>query len=162
MIYIENTELYHHGVKGQKWGVIRKRLQSSVSRGKHSIARQAIRGKNYIFNTLAKKKAKHKELKETVNLTKVKNTAKMSDSELRVATARLKLENDYIKSYKERYPVRQSKIEKFIDGSIEKMGRAGISKLEYNITKDIPGYQPYVPEAWSNENNKKKKKKKKG
>lgn len=160
MIYIENTELYHHGVKGQKWGVIRKRLQSSVSRGGHSIARQAIRGKNYISRTLAKKRAKRKEIKETVHLTKMKDTAKMSDSELRIATARLQLENNYIKAYKERYPVRQSKIEKFINGSMEKMGRAGISKLEYYVTKDIPGYQPYIPDSWKNDDNKKKKKKK--
>ena len=42
MIYLEHNELYHHGVKGQKWGVIRKRLRSvgrAVSTGGRSTAR---------------------------------------------------------------------------------------------------------------------------
>ena len=56
-------ELYHHGVKGQKWGVIRKRLKTAghaISVGGHSIAKTTLRGKAYVDKVLTQKKAKNK------------------------------------------------------------------------------------------------------
>ena len=165
MIYIESNELYHHGVKGQKWGVIRKHLKTAghaISSGGNSIAKMALRGKAYVDKVLAEKKAKRKEIRDTVKNSKRKDTNKMSDAELIAARARLKLENEYIREYNTRYPKRKSKVDKFLEGSLEKLGRAGVSKVEQYLTKDIDGYQPYMPDAWKNENSDKKKKKKKG
>ncbi len=163
MIYIESNELYHHGVKGQKWGVIRKHLKSvghAISVGGHNVAKTTMRGQAYINKVLAQKKAKRKEIRDAVKNSKRKDTSKMSDIELRSASARLKLENEYIREYNTRYPKRKSKVDKFLEGSLEKLGRAGVSKMEQYLTKDIDGYQPYMPDAWKNENNGKKKKKK--
>ena len=165
MIYIESNELYHHGVKGQKWGVIRKRLKTAghaISAGGHSIAKTTLRGKAYVDKVLAQKKAKRKEIRDTVKNSKRKDTNKMSDAELIAARARLKLENEYIREYNTRYPKRKSKVDKFLECSLEKLGRAGVSKVEQSLTKDIAGYQPYMPDAWKTENSDKKKKKKKG
>ena len=163
MIYLENNELYHHGVKGQKWGVIRKHLRSvgrATSAGGHATAKAAIRGKKYVEKIIAKHKEKKDSIKESTKNTKRKDPSKMTDAELRTASARLQLENTYINAYNNRYPKRQSKVDKFVDGALEKLGRAGVSKMEQYLTKDIPGYQPYTPESWKNDNKKKNKKKK--
>ena len=80
MIYLENNELYHHGVKGQNWGVIRKHLRSvgrAASAGGHTTAKAAIRGKKYVESIITKKKS----IKTEVKNTKRKDPSKMSDDE---------------------------------------------------------------------------------
>ena len=129
MIYIESKELYHHGVKGQKWGVIRKRLRSvsrSASAGKRTIARTTLRGRKYIQSVLAK----NKEIKKSVKNTKKKDPSKMTDEELRTANTRLKLENKYLEEYKKRYPKKVSKGHQFVEKSLEKLGNAAVSSME--------------------------------
>ena len=129
MIYIESNELYHHGVKGQKWGVIRKGLRSvgrSASAGKGTLVRTTRRGRKYIQSILAK----NKEIKNSVKNTKKKDPSKMTDAELKSANARLKLENEYLKEYKKRYPKKVSKGHKFVEQSLEKLGNAAVSSME--------------------------------
>ena len=129
MIYIESNELYHHGVKGQKWGVIRKGLRSvgrSASAGKRTLVRTTLRGRKYIQSVLAK----NKEIKNSVKNTKKKDPSKMTDEELRTANARLKLENKYLEEYKKRYPKRVSKGQQFVEKSLEKLGNAAVSSME--------------------------------
>lgn len=129
MIYIESNELYHHGVKGQKWGVIRKGLRSvgrSASAGKRTLVRTTRRGQKYIQSILAK----NKEIKNSVKNTKKKDPSKMTDAELKSANARLRLENEYLKEYKKRYPKKVSKGHKFVEQSLEKLGNAAVSSME--------------------------------
>ena len=129
MIYIEQNELYHHGVKGQKWGVIRKGLRSvgrSASAGKRTLVRTTRRGRKYIQSVLAK----NTEIKKSVKNTKKKDPSKMTDAELKSANARLKLENEYLKEYKKRYPKKVSKGHKFVEQSLEKLGNAAVSSME--------------------------------
>lgn len=123
MIYIESNELYHHGVKGQKWGVIRKGLRSV---GKRTLVRTTRRGQKYVQSILAK----NKEIKNSVKNTKKKDPSKMTDAELKSANARLRLENEYLKEYKKRYPKKVSKGHKFVEQSLEKLGNAVVSSME--------------------------------
>ena len=54
----------------------------------------------------------------------------MTDEELRIANARLKLENKYLEEYKKRYPKRVSKGQQFVEKSLEKLGNAAVSSME--------------------------------
>ncbi len=155
MIYLEHNELYHHGVKGQKWGVIRKRLRSvgrAVSTGGRSTAKVAVRGKKYIEKILAQKK----EIKTTVKNTKRKDPSKMSDDELRSANARLKLENKYLEEYNKRYPKKVSKTQKFVEDSLQKLGNTAVSSMQdymKNAAKNI-GNQSDTESKKKNKNKK--------
>ena len=75
---VYSDELYHHGVKGMKWG-IRKEVFSTI--GNSSIANAGKFSNNYrtITSIKALKKAKT-----------------MSDEELKKRASRLELENRYV------------------------------------------------------------------
>ena len=158
MFYLETNELYHHGVKGQKWGVIRKRLRSvsrAASAGGRTTARAAIRGKKYVERIIAKKKS----IKSEVKNTKRKDPSKMTDDELRSANARLKLENKYIEEYNKRYPKRTSKAQKFVEDSLQKLGNTAVSSMQdymKNVAKNTGN-----PSNQNKSENKKKDKNKK-
>lgn len=79
---MENNDLYHHGVKGQRWGV--RRFQN----------------KNGSLTSLGKKRRKTIESEEKNSDTepKKKSVKNMSDEEIKSAINRLKLENDYKKA----------------------------------------------------------------
>lgn len=76
--YIYNGELYHHGVKGMRWGVRRTKTQLGGSRlrKKQSAASEGV----------------HDDYKRAHSGKKVKS---MSDSELRSANNRLQMERQY-------------------------------------------------------------------
>ncbi len=79
-------ELYHHGVKGMKWGVRRTPTQLG-----HKVSSFSKKAKSSIDKMVASRKAK-KEEKENKNRT-VKD---LSDSELRERANRLRLEKDVL------------------------------------------------------------------
>lgn len=76
--YIYNGELYHHGVKGMRWGVRRTKTQLGGSR-LHKKQRAASEGA-------------HDDYKRAHSGKKVKS---MSDSELRSVNNRLQMERQY-------------------------------------------------------------------
>lgn len=68
---VESDTLQHHGVKGMKWGVVRKRVKASRARKKASKAREREWTKKY------------------------EERGKLSDDELSRAVNRLRMENQY-------------------------------------------------------------------
>ena len=83
-----DNELYHHGVKGMKWGVRKTpvRLSSGATRKRKS-------------NTLSlfkKKKTTHKVSSANSSPAQTKSIKDMSDDELRKKIERVQLEQDYL------------------------------------------------------------------
>ena len=75
---VYSDEIYHHGVKGMKWGV-RKEVVSTI--GKTSRETAGKFGNNYMLRTSRKALA---------------NAKTMSDEELKKVASRLELENRYV------------------------------------------------------------------
>lgn len=75
---VYSDEIYHHGVKGMKWGV-RKEVVSTIGKTSRKTADKF--GNSYKLRTSSKALAKAKT---------------MSDEELRKVASRLELENRYV------------------------------------------------------------------
>lgn len=71
-----NNELYHHGIKGMKWGVRRSRAQLGYSSGPRKTKKQA------------QKVSSKQQRKEAMK--------KMSDAELRSRINRIQMEKQYM------------------------------------------------------------------
>ena len=88
-----DDELYHHGVKGQRWGVRKKRYTSGVKRfirsknnssSSASAAIQSLRNKRDA-KKIARFKAKEARAKEQLKITTAKNKAKAAKANLKAA-----------------------------------------------------------------------------
>ena len=132
--------LYHHGIKGQKWGVIRTPEQLG-----HAIKRFASKGTRTGDST-APEKPKHASNRSD------KRTSEISDEELRQRIQRLNMEEQYenlVQRQKERHtgPVKKmlsTSLEsaankltnKAMDAALEKLfDRKGNVKNKFNINE---------------------------
>lgn len=111
-----NSELYHHGVPGMKWGV-RKARQTTSSSG----ARRAKKPDNFIVSSI-KKKRRARELerrKEAAAKARLeaskKKPAELTEKELKDRIARLELEKKYADLMKQTNPPKNAKGKKFVD-----------------------------------------------
>lgn len=75
-------ELYHHGVKGMKWGI--RRLRKKISRGLKKARKKA--------SDVAQAKKAEKEAKKKAS----RSVKELTDSELKERAARLRLEKDVL------------------------------------------------------------------
>ena len=82
------NELYHHGVKGMKWGVRKTPVRSS------SGATQ--KRKSNTLSLFKKKKTTHKVSSANSSPAQTKSIKDMSDDELRKKIERVQLEQDYL------------------------------------------------------------------
>lgn len=111
-----NSELYHHGVKGMKWGVRRAR-QTTSSPG----TRRTKKPDNFIVSSI-KKKRRAKELerrKEAAAKARLeaskKKPAELTEKELRDRIARLELEKKYADLMHQTNPPKNAKGKKFVE-----------------------------------------------
>ena len=87
---MDNNELMHYGVKGQKWGV--KRTPAQLGRKKTSSSKSLFGKKK--SKSKAKAKTKSESSKEET-APKKKSVKEMSDEELSTAIRRMQLEQTY-------------------------------------------------------------------
>lgn len=135
---MDNYELYHHGIKGQKWGVRRfqnkdgsltplgkKRSSSSEKKSSNGVGEKI---KNSIANKQAsrqKKKADEQAKKEAIK-EKNKSVNEMTDDELRDRTKRLEAERNYLQVKKQVQALEPQKVSK---------GQAFVKHVGNNILK---------------------------
>ena len=98
--YYDGNELYHHGVKGMKWGVRRTPAQLGHDTGRIDLqktkkkvdAAGTIVNETRNINNTASKKAQKKAQKQKLSEAKI-----MSDQELRDRVKRLNMEQQYVR-----------------------------------------------------------------
>lgn len=144
---LSTDELYHHGIKGQKWGVRRYQNEdgSLTAKGKQRYGTQENFERQYHQESKKKMKNAKKEVdtykdvagkakrgmeegrekqnkkqKENVEKDVRERAYKMSDQELREAVNRLNMEERYAQVMREReyVEVGRSKAEKFMDHTL--------------------------------------------
>ena len=96
--YYDDNELYHHGVKGMKWGV--RRTPSQLGHDTGSIDLQKTKKKVEAANTIVnesqninRKVSSRKQRK--IQKQQVQNAKAMTDQELRERVNRLNMEQQY-------------------------------------------------------------------
>lgn len=82
-----DNELYHHGVKGMKWGVRKTPVRSSSG--------NALKRKSNTLSLFKKKKTTHNASVAKSSPTQTKSVKDMSDDELRRKIERVRLEQQY-------------------------------------------------------------------
>lgn len=106
---MENNELMHHGVKGQRWGVIRTKEQLGHKPTSSS--------KSASSKSDSSKLSKHKRLRKNELKTaapKKKTISEMSEEELNKMIDRMRLEKTYKQLISELNPKKVSKGKQFV------------------------------------------------
>ena len=96
--YYDDNELYHHGIKGMKWGVRRTPAQLGHDTGGVDLqkAKKKVEAANTIVNesqNINRKVSSRKQKK--MQKQQVQNAKAMTDQELRERVNRLNMEQQY-------------------------------------------------------------------
>ena len=96
--YYDDNELYHHGIKGMKWGVRRTPAQLGHDTGGVDLqkAKKKVEAANTIVNesqNINRKVSSRKQRK--IQKQQVQNAKAMTDQELRERVNRLNMEQQY-------------------------------------------------------------------
>lgn len=132
-----DDELYHHGVKGQKWGIRRYQNHdgSLIKSGKKHSAKVSNFLSKYKEKTAAKKFAK-----KASNAPTSKEISKMSDDELRRRLNRINMEESYKNALARQNPKRTSKAVKFLSDMSDKAARSFTEKAINKLTDKATNY----------------------
>lgn len=132
-----DDELYHHGVKGQKWGIRRYQNHdgSLIKSGKKHSAKVSNFFSKYKEKTAAKKFAK-----KASNAPTSKEISKMSDDELRRRLNRINMEESYKNALARQNPKRTSKAVKFLSDMSDKAARSFTEKAINKLTDKATNY----------------------
>lgn len=120
-------ELYHHGVKGQKWGIIRTAAQLG-----HRVANAVGKGAKTAKNAaIAKAKQSHQELKEKKYYKKLKKKklSQMTEKEIKDLTNHVKIEAELKDA---RYESRVQNARKFYNNVAQDHVDSVVSKMIEN------------------------------
>ena len=95
-----NNELYHHGIKGMKWGIRRTDAQLGHPTGKIDLqkTKKKVDAAGTIVNeTRNINKATSKKVQKKAQKQKLSEAKAMSDKELRDRVNRLNMEQQYVR-----------------------------------------------------------------
>ena len=118
-----NTELYHYGILGMKWGVRRTPAQLG-----HIVSAGHKKLKNVIDEN-KQKKANKKAEEEHMSMPSVRKTRKMSDSDIKAKIERLKLEKEYKQLLNDTRNESRNRGKQFIASILETSGKNILTQL---------------------------------
>lgn len=113
-----NNKLYHHGIKGMKWGIRRTPAQLGHPTGKIDLnkakrkvdAAGTIVNETRNINNITSKKGQKKSQKQKLSEAKI-----MSDQELRERVNRLNMEQQYVKMSAEQINAGRSNVNSILN-----------------------------------------------
>ena len=121
--YYDDNELYHHGIKGMKWGVRRTPAQLGHETGGVDLqkAKKKVEAANTIVNesqNINRKVSSRKQKK--MQKQQVQNAKAMTDQELRERVNRLNMEQQYARLTTEQMNVGKTNV----DAVLNRVGTA--------------------------------------
>lgn len=172
-IFENEEELYHHGIRGQKWGLRRYQNKdgSLTPAGRKRYMTDANFRAKYASNLPKTKKEetpaeRHERLKKTTDANELyKHKSELSNEELRDRIQRIQLEQQ-LSTYVKREPTKLEKAQKKIDDinktvnklndfANSKMGKMLINKVKKEMgieTKKTVDYQKFIKDVGSKTN----------
>ena len=128
-----SNELYHHGVKGQRWGI--RRYQNKDGTLTPAGRKRADKLRNQYLKLTGKKQLRGDKSKQTSQTSeKSKSISEMSDAELQQVINRKRLEQQYLQLS----PKKVSAGKKFVDKVLLPAAQeAGKKALSYYIEKQF-------------------------
>lgn len=145
MIYYE-TELYHHGTMGQKWGnrLYQNKDGSLTPLGKLRYGSKGERLNKYKKKKGSSNKKKIEKKKTSTTEAKPKSVSEMSDDELNKKIARMRLEDTYSELSAKRIPPDKYKRIKSIaadlgEKAVRSIGGKAIDSIASKVEKKLNG-----------------------
>ena len=135
---MQRNELYHYGVKGMKWGIIRKRAKAVQKARRDSIAKDKERSKSGERVTIREANNNARKAMRDVNKKSIPSQLKISESDS--ATTK-KVKNDYNKMTDQEFMNKYSTSKKTYAKRVEKQGdpythaKARNEKIQRNVEK---------------------------